>query len=412
MPTITADGTFYVDLGTDPVFSGGSFVSTYPEGLQFDDTIKGVGNCSWQFSFSALDQDGATVVSGHDFIGPYRTYYRLRYGDIAIQAGTLVSAATTLGDDFMSCAGKTWEHYPERWEFPFDGRTAHVDDFKYLNTFMGDELTGSGVATPDGLIYQANNRDVMRIFGDLFSTTMNGVPHRVIFDISALATLSGIKTNYQFSLGDNTKIFQLIDSLSGIGQGFDWWISHDMRVLWASPFRYGSGSAPAVFFTFDGSDGHIPFSLSFANNGPTSTHITGRGAGLASATQLSRAFGYAAAQAQFTRLDESYDFGDVRNATELENKTHKQFSQDLNPQHDIPLVVDPGTVAGGAASFWANFRKGRAIYINYDLTSHMIDSPQQLVSFSCSPSAQGEALVSFVLKQIYDTSTGVGVPEA
>ena len=408
MPTISADGKYYIDIGADPLFTGGSFKSTYPEGLQFDDTIKGVGNCSWQYSFSATDQDGGTVVTGHDFIGPYRHYYRLRYGNVVIQAGVLVSTNTILGSDFMSCAGKTWEHFLERWEYPFDGRTSpnHVNDYQFLRTFMNDELTGSGVVTPPGLAYQANNRDLIRIFSDLFSTTMNGVPHRVIFDITALASLCGIKTNYQFTLGDNTKMFQLISSLAGIGDGFDWWISHDMKVLWATPYRYGNPGAPVITYTFNNSSVQ-PNDLQFTNNGPASTHITGRGAGLASATQLNRGFGYAAAQTTFTRLDESYDFGDVRNETELINRTKKQFSLDLNPQHDIPFQIDPGRMI----NFWSTFRKGRAIYINYEMVSHLIDSAHQLVAYNASVNAQGESMVDFKLKQIYDTASNVGVAE-
>src|SRR6266702_3523168 len=108
MPTITADGIYYVDLGPDPTFTLGSFVSIYPEQLAFDDEIRQVGNCSFQISYSAKDWAGATVVTGHDFIGPYRTYYRVRYGNVAIQAGVIVSTKMIKGQDWMSVAGKTW----------------------------------------------------------------------------------------------------------------------------------------------------------------------------------------------------------------------------------------------------------------------------------------------------------------
>lgn len=410
MPTITADGKYYIDLGTDPTFSGGSFISTYPEQLTFDDEIKAVGNVAWQISFAAKDQDNATIISGHDVFGPYRTFYRLRYGNTAIQAGVLTSTNTILGTDFMSCASKTWEHYLERWEYPFDGRTetplpnGHVNDYQHPNTYQDDELVGTGSPTPPGLAYQATNRDVIRIISDLLSTAMN-VGNRVIFDLSNLSGLSGIKTNFQLSLGDNTKLFSIINDLSGLGNGFDWWISHNMKFYWATPNRYGNPSSPSIVHTFDSTS--MPDDLAFTNNGPKATHVQGRGAGLASSTTLSRAYGYAASQTQFSRLDESYDFGDIRNATELIAKTKKQLSLDLNPQHEIPMTIDPSRIT----NYWRYFRKGRAIYINMEMISHRIDSPQRLTKYSGRVDDMGNALVDFTLDQIYETSSTVGVAE-
>lgn len=406
MPTVSADGTYYIDLGPDYAFSTGSFISIYPEQLQFDDVIRGVGNCSWQISFAATDQDNNTVVSGHDFIGPYRTYYRLRYGNVAIQAGPLVSWTTELGTDYMSCAGKTWEHLLERWEYPYDGNPDHVNDFVFGNHFSGDELTASGGGTPGGLAYEANSRDVIRIIYDLLNTSMLVGNRAVIFDLSTLGALSGIKTNYQFTLGDNVKMFSVIDDLASIGQGLDWWISWDLQFFWATPYRFGSNTSPTTIYTFD--DTHMPDKLGFANNGPDGTHIMGRGAGLATATTLSRSYGYLSAQIEFGRLDASYDFGDVRNASELNKITKKQLSLDVNPQHEIPLGVDPSRIA----SFWSNFRKGRAIYIDMEMIAHHIDSAQQMKSYSCAVDNAGNAMVDFTLQQIYSTSYSIGTEES
>jgi hypothetical protein len=415
VPTVggsTAPGDldkYYIDLSPDPSFSADAFITIHPESLSFDDEIRAVGNCSFQISFSATDIDGSTIISGHDVFGPYRTWSRLRYGNTAIQAGPLVSTNTILGTDFMSCATKTWEHYFERWEYPFDGRdlplpNGHVNDYQHPFTYQGDEISGSGVATPTGLAYQATNRDVIRIISDLVSTTMNA-GNRVIFDLSNLTGLSGIKTNFQLSLGDNTKLFQIINDLSGLGDGFDWWISHDMKFYWATPYRFGNPANPTITYTFDST--HMPNDLAFTNNGPKATHVQGRGAGLASSTTLSRAYGYAPSQTQFSRLDESYDFGDIRNATELIAKTKKQLSLDLNPQHEIPMTVDPSRIA----SYWANFRKGRAIYIDMEMVSHRIDSAQRLTKYSGRVDSEGDALVDFTLDQIYETSATVGVAE-
>ena len=80
MPTVTADKTYYVDLGYDSDFFSGTYTSVYPENLNFDYAIRSVGNCTFSLSYGALDQDGNLAApppsgpSNTPFIGPYRSY--------------------------------------------------------------------------------------------------------------------------------------------------------------------------------------------------------------------------------------------------------------------------------------------------------------------------------------------------
>lgn len=405
MPTIEADNTYYIDHSDNDQFT--SFISFQPEALQFDDQIRGSGNVSYQISFSAIDVDGNPIVTGYDFIGPYRTYYRLRYGDICIQAGVITSLNTNLGDDFMSVSGKTWENFLERWQYPFDPRVDHVNDYVFTNSFLNDEITGSGGLTPPGFVYQGYQRDVIRILSDILSTTMN-VPNRKIFDLSLLANLSGLKTNYQFSLGDTSYMNSLIDDLAGTGVGFDWWISWDQKVYWASPYRFGDPGNPTIAYTVDSTTPLENGALGFQNDGPVATHELGTGTGLASQTRLGYAVGYAPAQQEYTRLDTTNDYGDIRNQAQLINRTQKQFSLDLQPQHTIPLKLDPNQIP----DFWSTFRKGRAIWIDADLVSHRIDSLQQIVSYSAQDEENtGNILVDFTLAERYALSFNAGSPE-
>lgn len=419
MPTVIADGVYYVDLGADPDFTPGSFISVYPENCTFDHAIKGIGNISFQLSFSATDQDGNPAVSGLDFIGPYRDYWRLRYGNVAILAGVIVSSHSKKGSDYMDIAGKTWEHIFELMQYPFDPRTtervpgdpssAPVNDYVHPNTYQNDELTGSGSATPEGLVYQAVNRDLIRIWSDLFTTSMN-VPNRITFDVSDLAGLSGIKApSYVFSLGDTSTMMDVANGLSEIENGFDWWVGYDRQIHWGSPYRFGNPSAPFSFATVDDTwaDNGYLIEADFTNDGPNATHVLGRGAGLASQTTLARAYGYTPAQTQFFRIDRMYDFGDVRNASVMVMRTQKQLSRDLQPKHTIPLSFDPGLISG----FWANFRTGRAIYLNLDFVYHTVDSYQQLVSYTATLDENGNARANFALEQIYDLSVNAGSPE-
>lgn len=423
MPTISADNAYHIDLGPDPDFTGGSFVSFKPEQLACDDMVRGVGNCSWQISFSAKDEDNATIVIPPappeyvPFIGPYRDYFRLRYGNVAIVAGPIVSTETKIGDDFVSVSGKTWEHYLERWQYPFDPRVTpsdpvdHTQDYQFPNSLMNNE-GGPGSGQPlagTGLAYECYQRDIVLIISDILSQTMNAVPYRHIFDLSNFASgLSGIHANYQLSLGDQTYMDALIGQLADIGQGLDWWITHYGKFYWASPFRFGNPATPTLALTVDSTTPLGVGALGFGNNGPVATHVFGKGAGFATQTTMARAYGYGPAQAKYSRLDKMYDFGDFRHKQALTDRTERQLSLDLQPQHTIPLQLDPSQIP----NFWSTIRKGRAIWITYDLGSNYIDSLHQIVSWSArDENNSGNMLVDLTLQQRYDLDWSVGTAE-
>lgn len=421
MPTVSADHTYYIDLTDDPGFV--TFTSHKPESLSFDDKIRGPGTCSWQISFSALDQDDAIIVvpvtapSYTPFIGPWRNYFRLRYGNVAIMAGPITDTDTKIGQEFVSVTGKTWEAYLERWQYPFDPRVTpqdavdHTQDYQFSNSLMGNESTpGSGVPlNGTGLAYQCYQRDIVRIIADVLGSTMLDVPYRHTFDISSLSSgLSGIHSNFQLSLGDQTYMDSMINSLVDIGQGMDWWISWDQKFMWASPYRFGDPSNPTLATTIDESTPLDDGALGFANHGPAATHVFGRGAGFAAQTVMGRAYGYQPGQSQFSRLDRMYDFGDFRHLASLRDRTQRQLSLDLQPQHTIPLQLNPSQISG----FWSTFRKGRAIWLTRNLTSNRIDSLQQVVGYSAKDeNNSGEILVDLTLEQRYDLDWDVGTPE-
>lgn len=423
MPTITNDGIYYVDLSTDPLFSPGTFTSVYPEALEFSSAIRNIGNCSFQLSYSSLDQDGAPAVvmpvapEWVPFIGPYRNYYRLRCGNIAIQAGVITKTGATLGADYMSITGKTWEHILERWQYPFDPRTNpdHTQDYQFTNAYQNDELIASGALNGgSGQAYQASNRDVILIWSDIMSQMMNSVPNRIIFDISQLASgLSTIKQNYALALGESTSMWKLISEWAETGQGFDFWVSWTMKVYWASPYRFGPTSNPNIFYYLDSNDTESGFlqDFTFANNGPSATHVLGKGAGLATSTQMQRAYGSGANQIEFSRLDETYDFGDVRNAVDITSKTRKRLSTAIQPQHEMTFSVTPGSYLTGEMDYWATWRTGRAIWATIDLGYHRVDSAQQLKSYQAKMDANGNVDCEWTIDQIYDTDPNAGTAE-
>lgn len=409
-PSISVDGVYYIDYSThadgtlaDPDF--GTYYCALPENLEFDDMIAGTGNCSWEWSLSANDLEDNPIVS-HNFIGPMRSFYRLRCGSDVIVAGPVVGVNSRFSDQFMKVAGKTWEHYFERYQFPFDPRPSHVNDYRFDKTFVGNEDSPpSGDPTPTGLQYQAFNRDVALIAYNMINRAVNDVPNRLTFDIHMIYNPVGIRTNYQFSLGDTSYLSDILNNLAGINEGFDWWFGPSDRIMRiGSPYRYGSNMSPSIFYNIV-SDMPGLIDLDFNNDGVLGTHIFGQGAGLASQTQLGSAFGSTDAQNVYNRLDQSYDFGDVRNRDQLENLTRKRLALDCQPVHEVTITLDPAQIPG----YWTTFRKGRAVFVLMDMGWHQLNAPFQISSFSVknpNDTESGAFEVDLVLKQIYALQVG------
>jgi spore coat protein U-like protein len=417
MPTVSADGVYYVDLSATSDFA--VFQSVYPENCTFDHMVRGVGNITFQLSLSALDQDGNPAVGPFStlgsWIGPYRNYWRLRYGNSTILGGVITQVQATVRSDYMTVSGKTWEHFFEKWQYPFDPRGDvrnagdPVNTYRFHKTFVGNETTGSGAETPTGYVYQAQSRDLILQWGDILAVTMSR-PYRTQLDISdVLSGLCGITQSAHFELGNDANMLDYTNGLADTGNGFDWWIGWDSAVHWGSPYRYGNPAAPAIFASVDDTwvDSGKVMTSDFANAGPIATHVFGKGAMLAQSTGLGRAFSSVENEIKFSRLDASQDFGTLKNVNRMIYRTQKQLAIDVQPQHTITITFDPGLIT----NFWSDFRTGRAINLNINYGFYTVNSSQQLVSYNATLDLSGNATINYTLQQIYNYSLTDGVAE-
>lgn len=424
-------GVYYIDyyhdsddLGTppDPDFSSNPYYCARPENLSADDSMGGIANCSWQWSFSALDVEGNLIMNpsfgDEDLIHPWRSWFRLRCGTTVIMAGPVVGTNAKLGDQFLTVAGQDWHAYFPKWQYPFDPRPDHVNDYRYPNTFIGNEdpghvfgAGGSGVSTPTGLCYQANDRDIALIARDILVQCRDAVADRIYFDFTQLATPVGITSNYQYTLGDDSGMDSLLNTLTGIGEGFDYWMGQDRIMRVGSPYRFGSALSPNIAFFVDVDTPGL-LSAEYDNQGIQGNHVLGRGAGLATQTQMGAAYGYQASQDQFSRLDISYDYGDVRNATQLDNFTKKSLSLGVNPVRDAPITLDPAQIIESGVNYWATFRRGVALYITIDTLFHQINAPYRLTGWTLRDNADtGNMEVDLTLDRIYPQVADFGNPD-
>jgi hypothetical protein len=420
-------GVYYIDYfrtlsmsPPDPDFGSRAYYCARPENLSMDDSMGGVGNASWDWSFSALDVEGNPIVvisPGEDFIHPWRSWFRLRCGNTVIMSGPIVGTSAKLGEESVKIAGQSWEAYFPRWQYPFDPRPTHVNDYRYPKTFIGNEdpghifgAGGSGANTPQGLAYQAQNRDLALIARDLLVQIRDAVPDRLHMDFTDLATPVGITTNFQYTLGDVSSIDSTLTSLTGIGEGFDFWVGQDRIIRVGSPYRFGSALSPSIAYFIDVNTPGL-LEAEYQNQGIQGNHVSGRGAGLSSQNQMGAAYGYAASQDEFSRLDIAYDYGDVRNRNQLERLTKKSLSLIINPIRDVPITLDPAAIIDSGINFWATFRRGVALYITIDTLFHQIDAPYRLRGWQASDSENtGNFEVNLTLDRIYPTVADFGNP--
>lgn len=394
-----SDAEYYMDFFD--IFTLEVDVSFRPENWHVELNIREPDTVAVDISFSALDMSGATIVSGHDFIGPWRHGWLLRQGWTPISAGPITSVRTRKGSDFMSVGGKDWLHYFQRRQFPFNGDpTVPGNEDGMLEAFTGSKL---------GFGYYVENADIATHLDNIISMVLN---KDYSFGITYALAPIGKAINYEIPIGDQRFISDMIGELSDVAPGFDFETTWDMVFQIASPYFYGD---PTTFditdstdshwaFVFDDSDdAHTPFDVEFGNEGPISTHVAGF-----SSSEMAVTKGYGPGQEQFSRLDASYDFGSFPNRDALDARTSKQLAYNLQPVHEIPLTV----LASQITNFWTIFKPGRAIFVDQELVFHRIDSGQRIVQMTVSDAESiGEPTVEIGLNQIYDTSDNIGAVE-
>jgi hypothetical protein len=368
-----------------------------PENLSFTLNDEAPHTMTCELSLSAKNTAGADAVS-HDFIGPKRTGFKLRYGTDVIMGGYFESVRGSAGAGFMQIAGTSWLGYLDGRFFPFRGwDPTHVNDY----------VIGS---PPQGLAYEISGAGVHTVWQNLWDSFFgmaNSMPLTYLNEDISLTI-----PYFRVDLADTTTLLGHLQALSVIDPGFTYFFNENTRELRFKKYaRYGNpttlvsaGSGGAnIAYVFDAASKMEL--LEFENVGPKETHIMGSGAGLA--WQWVVSLGAPANQAAYWRWDGTANFENSYTESHLEAQVRRQFAQDLNPQHQIPLKVNPANISG----FWSTFKPGVAIWIDYDLGFHAIDSPQHVVQMTCNVDRNGNAIVDFGLDQIYDTSGMPGIPE-
>lgn len=367
-----------------------------PDNLQFTLQLGklGPGTISYEVGVGARNDLDDTLLVAHEFVGAYRTDFRLRRGDLAIMEGMHTPAPSMSDEDRpvekILIAGQDFLHYLQRRMWPYDADLSYVD-------------------WPDGFRFKVAGGEIGQIVKDILETVRDVSPNWPAAP-DALGTGGGmfsyglgytldidntaVTTNYEISAMDTTTIYDLISALAGNARGlggFDFGMSLS-KVFYLRYPELSTIDSPVATIEVDGDTFRANArSIGFTNDGPQATHFLGMGAGTSGqAGGVNRHF--RANSAVYRRLDDSVDYGDVKNLTLLENLTGGALSTGANPIFEIPIVVNPADFPD--VDFWNTFQPGVYVTVNYDLLAHALASAQKIVSMDCTVSQEGDELVT------------------
>jgi hypothetical protein len=363
----------------------GTLLGTYaPENLQFTLNKKPPHTIQYELS---LNRDGIF----HDMVGPKRTNFLLYYGPTRIMGGLHTDFEVGILDEHCTIYGKDWFHYFELRQYPYDPRDGHQFDY----------VVGSS-AVP--YAYEVANVDINGILYTLANQILSR-PNSLDISLAWINShVMGISTAFSIALADTTYFAQMIDGLSEVDPGFMYEVTPQKSFRTYSPSKYTVGvdsDSSLADYIIDDSNSDGIIDLTFANHGPDATHLFGHGQGIGQ-NLIGSSLGAPVSEAAFYRVDNDVDVGTATPA-QGRLKTQREFSRMLNPQHDVVLTVDPDKLA----NFWTTVECGKALWIDKDLIAHRIDSAQEVVQMDCTVSNEGDAQVTFGLRQIYAGTAGI-----
>jgi len=391
--------------GSSTLVADGSVIQTLrPENLHFVLMLGslGPGTIDYEVSRYAKDDSGVAIVS-HDFVGPYRTDFRLRRSDLTdpVMAGMHTSVTGLDADDTpienIQVAGKDWLHYLERRVWPYDATLGYTN-------------------WPTGFRFKVTAGEVGQIVKDILETVRDvsanyplapdvlgpNPSYSLGFTVDADST--GVPINYDIATLDSSSIYSLVQTLSQQGQtrgGFEFYMTWDKVFKLVAP-EIGNPLSPIDTLEVDAIDWFR--SVGFTNTGPEATHVLGVGAGTSN-QQGGINKHFPANSAVYRRHDKVADFGNVKNLDALESLTSLELAYGSNPIHDIPVEVSPEDIT----NFWTLYRPGEYVSVIYDLGFHQINSVQKIVSMDCTVDTEGVEKVQLGFNQFYDASDHSGI---
>jgi hypothetical protein len=301
-----------------------SFVVTgqyVPENLGFSIRNCEAGQISYEIPL------GEPFLTFEEF-GPYRTDYALYRrggsGNYSLMVEGMVTSVNLNKDrDSILIGGKDWLHYLERRNYPFDPVKYRAGDWVNWPKQWPQVI-------PPALPQDAVAVDARDVVEDILDAMMNvtlpklpgGVPatpfRQNVLPISFNNKLTGTKVMYRIFPGDQTSVFEHIQKLSQLHDGFEFDIlpgSLEFK-MWA-PDRLTSQPVwriKGVNNPLTSEAGGAVIEADWTNDGPEGTFLVGLGT---AEHRTGAVWYYKPSIDKYRWLDKFYDFGELANTGDL-----------------------------------------------------------------------------------------------
>jgi len=387
----------------------------------------GVGGFSGEIALGQIDRrtiETTQLGIGRDEFAPYRTnceIWRQSTGNgVCITDGPLTSINLNKDRDTVLLSGKDWKYYLQRRVYPFT-----PEDYITLNPDARSMLWDTWPKIwPTGEIGDRDPIDIINIVRDILLSMrtgeptdsrngiVDGFPPRPtgtalgVPDITWNLKDTGTLGKYIIYPGDSTSIYDHIQKLAEMKNGFEWDIlplTHEFKV-W-SPVKYPA-LAPAYTFAPDELELNGAFmDFDWTNDGPNGTYLLGLGSGRhkqgATWTTEDNVL-------QFGRYDMVYDYGEVSDYDVILQKLKDQ--NDLWPQKKLTAsLLNPEFNI--IANFYTGGRPhsllGDSVLIVKDFPPlHKVDAYFTIMAIKWNVDRSTNETVTLELQQIYDPPTG------
>lgn len=306
-----------------------------------------VGGFSGEIALGQTYRGGVGGITRDQFV-PYEVNYEVwrqsTGSGVCISDGMLTSLNLNFNRDTVLVAGKDWKHYLQRRIYPFTPEDYITYNPTKPNNFwdkwpkqwpydpINDPAPDIATIIRDLLLSMRTGEAVDAQTSPRPTVWADGVP-----DITWNISDTGVTIpSYTIYPGDQTTIYDHIQKISEMKDGFEWDItpiSHEFK-LWA-PQRYVNNAwwtywfAPSDFEV----DGAVT-EFDWTNEGPNGTYLIGLGSGEhkmgATWTTVKNVDAYG-------RLDLVYDYGEIKSYDMILNKLKDQ--NDLWAQKKLQLTL-------------------------------------------------------------------------
>jgi len=378
-----------------------------------------VGGFSGELALGQTKRSLPLIGISRDEFAPYRTTYELwrqsTGNGVCITDGMITSINLNKDRDTVLISGKDWKYYLQRRIYPFS-----PENYVTYNSLKPNDHWDKWPKQwhrPD-LTDPAGNPDLTEIVRDILLSMRTGVPVDRSVIPRPTVTAPGVPDivwnlsdtgvtipEYKIYPGDQTSIYDHIQKLSEMKDGFEWDIlpiSKEFK-MW-SPTKYSTNWPTYWFIPSDDETSGAITEFDWTNDGPDGTHLIGLGSGR---HKVGATWTTVANVEEFGRYDLVYDYGEVQSAEVILNKLKDQ--NDLWPQKKLGLaLLNPEFL-------FLNFYTGGrprsliadTVRVTHDFNPlHKVDAYFQVNAIKWNVDSSTNENVSLELMQIYEPDTG------